>query len=100
MISNEEIIEKLKECIDPELGINVVDLGLIYAIGIEGQKVIVTMTLTTMGCPLDNYFVKDITKRLQAIKGISEVTVNFSFEPPWTPSKMSKESRDLLGFVN
>lgn len=100
MVTQEEVLDKLKLCIDPELGINIVDLGLIYSIIIDQSYVNVQMTLTTPGCPLDAYFVQDITTKLKSHKGISDVSVEFTFDPPWTPSKMSGESRDLLGFVN
>lgn len=100
MVSQDEIIEKLKRCLDPELGVNIVDLGLVYGVNIEGSKVNVLMTLTTPGCPLDSYFVKDITGKLKTIKGISDVSVELTFEPPWNTEKMSEESKDLLGFVN
>ncbi|MEX2028371.1 MAG: iron-sulfur cluster assembly protein [Candidatus Curtissbacteria bacterium] len=100
MVSQEEVIEKLKHCLDPELGVNIVDLGLVYGVNIEDSKVNVLMTLTTPGCPLDSYFVKDITGKLKSIKGISDVSVELTFEPPWSPSNMSEESKDLLGFVN
>ncbi len=101
MVSQEEIIDKLRLCLDPELGINIVDLGLIYSINVaDGSKVNVLMTLTTAGCPLDAYFVRDITSRLKSIKAISDVSVEFTFEPPWSPEKMSAESKDVLGFVN
>ncbi len=100
MVSQEDIIEKLKLCIDPELGINIVDLGLVYGVNVEDSKVNVLMTLTTPGCPLDSYFVKDITGKLKSLKGISDVSVELTFDPAWSPSSMSEESKDLLGFVN
>lgn len=100
MVTQEEVIEKLKLCMDPELGLNIVDLGLVYSVSIDQSQVNVQMTLTTPGCPLDAYFVRDITSRLKTHKGISDVSVEFTFEPPWTPSKMSDESKDILGFVN
>jgi metal-sulfur cluster biosynthetic enzyme len=100
MVTQEEVIEKLKLCMDPELNLNIVDLGLIYSISIDQSHVNVQMTLTTPGCPLDSYFVKDITSRLKSHKGISDVLVEFTFDPPWTPSRMTDESKDLLGFVN
>ena len=67
---------------------------------IEGSQVNVLMTLTTPGCPLDSYFTKDISAKLKTLKGISDVSVELTFEPPWSPTKMSEESKDLLGFVN
>jgi len=100
MVTQEEVVDKLKLCIDPELGVNIVDLGLIYSIAIDQSRVSVQMTLTTPGCPLDSYFVRDITSRLKSHKEISDVLVEFTFEPPWNPAKMSTESKDLLGFVN
>lgn len=100
MVTQEQVVEKLRYCLDPELGINIVDLGLVYAVNIEDSRVSILMTLTTPGCPLDSYFVKDITSKVKAIKGVSDVAVELTFEPPWGPSKMSEESKDLLGFVN
>jgi|SRR3989344_5893357 len=100
MIGQEQIIDKLKQCIDPELGINIVDLGLIYSINVEGSRINVLMTMTTPGCPMESYFVKDISIKLKSLKGISDVTVEMTFDPVWNPSKMSPESKDLLGFVN
>ena len=100
MVTQEEIIDKLRLCLDPELGINIVDLGLVYSINIDSSKVGVLMTLTTAGCPLESYFVRDITDKLKKLKGVSDVSVELTFEPPWSPTKMSPESKDLLGFVN
>ncbi len=100
MVTQEDVIEKLKGCLDPELGVNIVDLGLIYGIQLDSGSAYVTMTLTTPGCPLDSYFVKDITTRLKSLKGINNVSVEFTFEPVWNPKKMTQESKDLLGFVN
>lgn len=100
MPTQDSVIDKLRLCMDPELGINIVDLGLVYAINIDSNKVLVQMTLTTPGCPLDSYFVKDITDRVKQIKGVSDVAVEFTFEPLWSPAKMSQESKEILGFVN
>ena len=100
MVDEREVIDKLRNCIDPELGINIVDLGLIYSVGIDDSRVNVLMTLTTPGCPLDSYFVKDITDKLKTLKGVRDVSVELTFEPPWSPTKMSTESKDILGFVN
>ena len=100
MLTQEKVIEKLKECLDPELGINIVDLGLIYGVNIEYSKIMVLMTLTTPGCPLDSYFVKDITSKLKSLKGVSDVFVELTFDPPWNPEKMSEDSKNLLGIIN
>ena len=100
MVSHEQIIDKLRQCLDPELGVNIIDLGLIYSVNIDGSHVNVLMTLTTPGCPLDSYFVKDITTRLKTIRGVSDVAVELTFDPPWNPAKMSEQSKDVLGFAN
>lgn len=100
MISQDEVIGKLRECLDPELGINIIDLGLVYGVNIDGSRIHVLMTLTTPGCPLDSYFTKDITIKLKTLKGISDVSVELTFEPPWSPTKMEDSAKDLLGFVN
>ena len=100
MVTQEQVVEKLKACIDPELGINIVDLGLIYAVNIEDSRVNVLMTMTTPGCPLDSSFVKDITTKVKSLKGVSGVSVEMTFDPPWSSTKMSDESKEFLGFVN
>lgn len=100
MVTQDQIIDKLRQCLDPELGVNIIDLGLIYGVSVEGSRVHVLMTLTTPGCPLDAYFTKDITSRLKTLKGILDVSVELTFDPPWGPTKMSPEGKDLLGFVN
>lgn len=100
MITQDQVIDKLRQCLDPELGINIVDLGLVYSINIDGSRVNVMMTLTTALCPLDSYFTKDITTKLKSIEGIADACVEFTFEPPWNPAKLSEEAKDLLGFVN
>ena len=100
MISQEKVIEKLKQCFDPELGVNILDLGLIYSINIEGSRIGILMTLTNPGCPLESYFIKDITSKIKSIKGVSDVSVELTFEPPWTPSRISPDSKDFLGFIN
>lgn len=100
MVTQDQIIDKLRQCLDPELGVNIIDLGLVYGVSVEGSRVHVLLTLTTPGCPLDAYFTRDITSKLKALKGISDVSVELTFDPPWSPAKMSPESKDLLGFVN
>jgi len=100
MVSQEEVFKKLRECLDPELGINIIDLGLVYSIRIQDSRINVLMTLTTPECPLQSYFMKDITNKLKTVKGVSDVFVELIFDPLWNPSKMSKDSKDLLGFVS
>lgn len=97
-ITKEAVIEALKEVYDPEIPFNVVDLGLIYGVDIEGKKVRIRMTLTAVGCPLSYFLVemvKDIVK--EKIPEVEEVEVELVFDPPWTPDRMNPEARKLLG---
>jgi metal-sulfur cluster biosynthetic enzyme len=97
MIKEEEIKEKLKECIDPELGLSVLDLGLIYKIDIEGNNVVIDMTLTTSICPLSFLIVNCVEEKIKEVDGVKKVKVNIVFNPPWTPERMSEEARRKLG---
>lgn len=82
---------------DPELGLDIVSLGLIYAVIREGDHVQVVHTLTSMGCPLGPVIGRDIADALSGIDGVSSVDVQLVFEPPWAPEKMSDDARFLLG---
>lgn len=93
------VIEKLSTVYDPEVPVNIWDLGLVY--GIEFPKrneVIVTMTLTAPGCPIADPIVQEVHDVVATIDGLDEVTVNLVFEPVWTPERMSPEARLELGF--
>lgn len=98
----EEVREELKLVTDPELGINVVDLGLIYDVRIKEDKYITTvevdMTLTAMGCPLAG-FLEDDVKSVVKNKGADDVIVNIVYDPPWTPEMLSEEVKDQLGLL-
>jgi len=99
MLEKKLLLEQLKNVPDPELGISIVDLGLVYDIkSDEKGKVDVTMTLTTMGCPLFDLIADPVKKELKKIKGVKEVFVDLTFDPPWSPEKMSEEAKVKLGF--
>jgi metal-sulfur cluster biosynthetic enzyme len=93
----EKIIEQLYNVIDPELGINIVDLGLIYDININEGNVFILMTLTTPGCPLHDSIVGGVKRALADIAGIKDVNVQITWNPPWTPERMSDEALRQLG---
>ena len=86
----------LFEVIDPELGINIADLGLIYGVDVEGSHATVKMTLTTPGCPLHDSIKNGVIFRLKQIEEIDEVTVNLVWDPPWTPAHMSDRAKKRL----
>jgi metal-sulfur cluster biosynthetic enzyme len=99
MLSKKFLLEKLKNVPDPELGISIVDLGLVYDVKIDKKgRAEVIMTLTTMGCPLFELISEPIKQELKKIKGVKEVIVELTFDPPWNPDKMSKEAKVKLGF--
>jgi FeS assembly SUF system protein len=92
------IINNLKEVYDPEIPVNVYDLGLIYNVDIEENNVNILMTLTAPGCPVVDILVDDITAAARAVDGIENVNVELTFDPPWDKSMMSEEARLELGF--
>src|SRR3989304_4000793 len=89
---------QLKKVLDPELGVSILDMGLIYDIAISKEGVcLITMTLTTVGCPLFAQIQKEIEDRVMEIPEINEVKIDLVFDPPWTPDKMSEETKIQLG---
>ena len=96
--TRDDIREGLKNVYDPEIGINVVDLGLVYDADIEENgDVLVTMTLTSLGCPLGPVIVQEVTNALKDLPGIGAVDVKLVWSPPWSPEMMSEEAKDELG---
>ncbi|MBI2028859.1 metal-sulfur cluster assembly factor [Candidatus Gottesmanbacteria bacterium] len=93
----EKIINILKQIPDPELGISIWDLGLIYDIKIVKGKVEILMTLTTMGCPLFSQIADPVKTEIEKMPEVESVYIDLTFEPPWTPEKMSKDARIQLG---
>lgn len=91
------IAEILETVLDPELGVSIVDLGLIYDIILEKESVKITMTLTTIGCPLFQTIEAEVKEKTLAIPGIKNVEVELTFTPPWDPSRMSEKAKAELG---
>src|ERR671930_1925011 len=98
MPSKQEVVEALREVEDPELGMDIVELGLFYDAEIDGPKVRVLYTLTSMGCPAGPMIQEDIDRALRRIPGVDEVESELTFDPPWTPDKMSDDAKFILGF--
>lgn len=97
-ITVKSINDKLSEVLDPELNISIVDLGLVYSVLIRSSKVIVNMTLTTMGCPLISMIEEEIKQKLKEL-GVDEknIKVNLTFDPPWSIEKMTPRAKAMLG---
>jgi FeS assembly SUF system protein len=95
----ESIVEILKTCYDPEIPVDIYELGLIYDIAIDDtSKVDVTMTLTTPACPVAGMLLSDVETRVGSVKGVREARVQLVWDPPWNPSMMSEAARLELGF--
>ncbi|OGK52117.1 hypothetical protein A2970_02635 [Candidatus Roizmanbacteria bacterium RIFCSPLOWO2_01_FULL_44_13] len=99
-ITEEAIQKKLAEVMDPEINISIIDLGLIYGVKMEKEKVTITMTLTTIGCPLISMIEGEIKNKLNEI-GLTEdqVRIDLTFDPPWSMEKMTKKGKAMLGIT-
>ena len=98
MPSKEDVVEALREVEDPELGMDIVELGLFYDAEIAGDDVKVLYTLTSMGCPAGPMIQEDIEQVVNEFPGVGSVTSDLTFDPPWTPDRMSDDAKFILGF--
>ena len=98
MPTREEVVDTLHQVEDPELGMDIVDLGLLYDVEVDGRKVKVTYTLTSMGCPAGAMIQEDIDRVVRELDGVEDVVSELTFEPPWTPDRMSEDAKFILGF--
>ncbi len=96
MATREQIVEVLRQIYDPEIPVNIYDLGLVYGIEIKGDKVKIRMTLTAPGCPLAGYLQQEVKERLEALEGVSEAEVEIVWEPRWTIDMMTDEGKEAL----
>ena len=96
-LTQDEILRILRNVIDPEIGINIVDLGFIYGIDVDGNSVRVRMTLTNPGCPMHQMFIHEVEDALKATFDDVKVNVELVFDPPWSPERMSKDAKRKLG---
>jgi metal-sulfur cluster biosynthetic enzyme len=92
------VLEALHNVLDPELGINIVDLGLVYEVDVRGDTVHIEYTLTTMGCPIGPLIEAEIRQLLSGMEGVGEVDAEMVLRPPWTPEMMSEEAKAALGY--
>jgi metal-sulfur cluster biosynthetic enzyme len=97
-LTPEAVWDALRVVEDPELGMDVVDLGLVYDVAIAGDAVSVTYSLTSMGCPAGAQIEQDIRDVVGSMAGVAEVTTELTFDPPWSPERMSDDAKFVLGF--
>ena len=98
MPTRDEVIEALRQVEDPELGMDIVELGLLYDVEVDGPNVKVIHTLTSMGCPVGPMIQEDIDRVVREIPGVENVEVELTFDPPWSPERMSDDAKFILGF--
>ena len=98
MVDEEEVTEALSNVIDPELGLDFVELGLVYGVEIDGGTVTVTFTLTTPACPIGPQVSEQMQEFVGEIEGVQDVVTNMVFAPPWSPDKMSEDAKFALGY--
>lgn len=96
-ISVDDVLAALRECYDPEIPVNVVDLGLIYNLKLDGPTVDITMTLTAIGCPVGPEVMAEVEGRVREVEGVENCNVTLTYEPPWTPDRMTEDARWELG---
>jgi metal-sulfur cluster biosynthetic enzyme len=98
MPTKEEVVEALRQVEDPELGMDIVELGLMYDVEVEGPKVHVTYSLTSIGCPVGPMIQEQIQEFAAQVPGVEEVDAELTWDPPWSPERMSDDAKFILGF--
>ena len=98
MVSEKLILTALKHVLDPEIGVNIVDLGLVYEVKVENGDVYIKMTMTTPGCPLHESISKGAEEAVRQLPGVESVQVDLVWDPAWTPERMSDWARKQLGW--
>lgn len=99
MVSKDEIVTVLKDCFDPEIPINIWDLGLVYDISIDNENVGIKMTLTAPGCMMGGMIAEEVKAKVKAVSGVKDAKVELVWDPPWTPDKMSEEAKAQMGIA-
>jgi len=99
MVTKEQVYEALHECYDPEIPVNIVDLGLVYDVDVVDDKVEVKMTLTTPGCGMGGMIASNAQSLIMDLPGVTEANVNVVWDPPWDPSRISEEAKEKLGIA-
>jgi metal-sulfur cluster biosynthetic enzyme len=98
MVTDSDIREALRQVLDPEIGVNIVDLGLVYRIEVDGARVLVAMTMTSPACPLADYLKDLVTSAIRdCVPDVADVDIVVEWEPPWDPDMMSDDARRQLG---
>ena len=98
MVSEDDVTEALSNVIDPELGLDFVELGLVYGIEVDGSEVNIEFTLTSPGCPIGPQVSEQMKEFVGELEGVEQVHPHMTFTPPWTPDRMSEDAKFALGY--
>ena len=98
MVVREDVVEALHGVEDPELGMDIVELGLMYDVEVDGPKVKVLYSLTSMGCPVGPMIEQQIREVVESLDGVGDVETELTWDPPWSPERMSDDAKFILGF--
>ena len=98
-VREEDVVEVLRECFDPEIPVNIIDLGLVYDVKIQPQRVDIKMTLTAPNCPAAGAMPGEVQAKVRAVEGVTDAHVALVWDPPWDKSRMSEAARLELGFM-
>ncbi|MHB8395671.1 MAG: metal-sulfur cluster assembly factor [Thermoplasmataceae archaeon] len=99
MVTKEEILEEMKQVSDPEIGMDVVSLGLVYDVQINGDQVYIKMTMTAPTCPVTPWILSEAQRVVENLQGVEAADVELVWEPPWNPSMMSDEAKEQLNML-
>lgn len=99
MVTEQQVYDVLRTCYDPEIPVNLVDLGLIYDVAIDEDHVNVVMTLTARGCPAHTFISEEVRMRVAGIPGVKSANVQVVWDPPWDPSRLSEAAKKQLGLM-
>ena len=99
MVSRDEVVTVLKDCFDPEIPINIWDLGLVYDINVDNETLGIKMTLTAPGCMMGGMIAEEVKSKIKAMAGVKDAKVDLVWDPPWTPDKMSPEAKAQMGIA-
>ena len=99
-VQKAEVFEALKQVYDSEIPADIVNLGLVYEVLVDDDRVVVKMTTTAPGCPVGNYIVAQAKRAIERLEGVKEIDIELVYDPPWQESMISEEGRRMLGWIS
>lgn len=99
-VQKAEVFEALKQVYDPEIPADIVNLGLVYEVLVDDDRVVVKMTTTAPGCPVGNYIVAQAKQAIERLEGVKEIDIELVYDPPWQESMITEEGRRMLGWIS